>query len=201
MSDRPQTPGEVYAFIFFGRREADGTFTLCLDAPTADALPVEIGRGFDAIDQVIGALQNSLTAPAVAEDRVASLEEYIPAVNQTIDGINEANDALTELGDRLAEVERWVAEMKAQGPGNRPPTRPRIPKPGTGGLLPNPSLRQQPAAPPPTAAAPQPPPEPRLPGGLLRQPAVDAPRPTFERGTFRPHTPVVRVNRGPGSEG
>lgn len=200
---QPQTAPAVIYLQFFARRERDNSYTLCLDSTAADVPPLEIGGGFDSVDAVIEAVNQALTAPAVAEDRVAVLEEYIPAVSQTIDAVNEANAGLITLNDRIRELEEWAKSLQDREEAYRVPARPpipRVPQPRqtTG---PAPGLRR------PVAGQGQPEPEqdrtekplPQRKTVVFDSP-LDSPRPDFDRGDFRPHQPVPRVGRlGPNS--
>lgn len=200
------TPAVVH-LAFFARQEANGTYTLCLDAAESTELPVEIGGGYAAPADIISALVNALTSPAVAEDRMVAVEEYAPALNAAIDSVNEQGEAMQGLNDRLRELEAWRAELERQDQSYRPPTRPPIPR--VGPRVAAPPLRK--------ALAPVYPEddrgdiasereEPRQPAGrsprsIVGPSSLDEPRPDFERGQFKPHQPVGRVGRGPNTVG
>lgn len=192
---------------FYARREEDQTWTLCIDAPTGatvntENLPLVVGEGYDGPEAIKLALIAALTAPSVAEDRVAALEAYAGPMSETIDAVNAQGDTIGEIGERLRQLEEIVAGLQQQAPQTAL-ARPRIPNPMRKSAPP--ALRQAVAARPiaqdeliaetdlvqPLAVPPGPP----------RRPASDAPRPDFERGTFQPHQPVARVGRGPGSGG
>lgn len=205
MSDQdPQAP--VVYLQFFARREQDGSFTLCLDSTSLDVLPEEIGKGFADVPAIITALTTALTAPAVAEDRMAAVEEYLPALNETIDAVNASNEALTALNDRFRELEAWREELERQGGGFNVPTRPAVPRVGQQRQQPtNTGLRRQSATgyeeidiTNPDVRRPAARPAGR---SIVGPSSLDEPRPEFDRGTFKPHQPVPRVGRGPGSVG
>lgn len=210
-----ETPAVVH-LAFFARKEQNGTYTLCLDAAESKGLPVEIGAGFETPDAIIAALTSALTSPAVAEDRMAAVEEYAPALNAAIDSVNEQGEAMQGLNDRLRELEAWRTELERQNQGYRPPTRPAIPRVGGGARQPAPSLRR-PLAPvypendvdepyqesDPEVLPVRPPAgrSPRASRSIVGPSSLDDPRPDFNRGEFKPHQPVGRVGRGPNSVG
>lgn len=213
MAEPNSTPPVVH-LAFFARLETNGTYTLCLDAAESTELPVEIGGGYTTPAEIIAALVAALTAPAVAEDRIAAVEDYAPALNAAIDSTNEMGEAMQGLNDRIRELEAWRTELeRIEGGGFRPPTRPAIPRVGAGArrsLTAPPSLRRPlateddepyregepevlPVRQPPAGRAPN--------RSVVGPSSLDEPRPNFDRGDFKPHQPVGRVGRGPNSVG
>jgi hypothetical protein len=221
--------------MLIARPESDGTLTLILDCPGSDTFPIEIGS-FRELDQMKQAVVDSLTAPAVAEDRMATLEEAVPLVNQLVDAVNDLNNQVAALLDRISMLETQVG-------GRSVPMRQPIPRLGERGRrlpggkyerdydLPRGPSREDvrqtwpeypdypeprphapmgaPLGPPPVRPSREPPPPPPgNPRGAQRTmpepgerlpPAMEGPRPTFDRGSFTPHVPVGRVARGPGT--
>lgn len=207
----PVTPAVVH-LAFFARLEINGTYTLCLDAAESTDLPLEIGGGYANPGEITSALVAALTSPAVAEDRIAAVEDYAPALNAAIDSVNEQGEAMQGLSDRLRELEAWRTELERQSGDYRPPTRPAIPRVGGGVRPPAPTLRRQPprdrqqereeefyreSEPEELPTRPAG----RSPRTIVGPSSLDDPRPEFNRGEFKPHQPVGRVGRGPNSVG
>lgn len=203
--------GSVIAVALFARLEQDQTYTLILDDPAGDALPIEMAQGFVSIADILTVVRDALTAPAVTEDRMVVLEEAVQPVQQLIDVTNEHDQTLAGMETRMQWLEATVADLANRG-GMLAPAAPGRIQPAGRRTQPQ-DLRGRPTMMMPAAASatraaghvpiqspiPQPPPLPRAQQGPSRRPAMDIPRPSFERGTFQPHQPVGRVSRGPGS--
>jgi hypothetical protein len=110
--------------MLIARPEHDGTYTLLLDAPGSDTLPLELGGGYRELDQIKDAIATSLTAPAVAEDRMAVLEESLPTVNQLVDAVNDLTAQVSALKQQVEYLEQMT------GRAGIPLTRPMIPRLG-----------------------------------------------------------------------
>ncbi len=199
--------------MFLARPEEDGTLTLILDATGTETLPVELGRGFVSADQMVQAIVDSLTAPAVAEDRILAIEESVQPVNQLIDLINEHDQIADDHSRRLEVLEAVVSQLQAQAPaiprigggssaGSSIITAPRSdlrrasePRPFSSPVTAGPAARPQ--SPVTTPTRQRLPPVPPRPPNVPESPAVES----FSRGNFNPHQPVGGVGRGPGSTG
>lgn len=113
--------------MLIARPEPDGTYTLILDCPQSDSLPTELGGGFRSLDDVKFAVIQSLTAPAVAEQRMETVEEAAAIVNQLVDAVNDLTNQVgnlrTQLGwceDQIAEIQGRRTQMSAAQPGRIP---------------------------------------------------------------------------------
>src|SRR6266851_6013410 len=214
----PPVPSLI-PIMFLARPEEDGTLTLILDATGTETLPVELGRGFVSADQIVQAIVDSLTAPAVAEDRILAIEESVQPVNQLIDLINEHDQIADDHSRRLEVLEAVVSQLQAQAPapvyvrpaiprigggssaGSSIITAPRSdlrrasePRPFSSPVTAGPAARPQRAM---TRGLPGLPPAPPRPPNVPETPPVES----FSRGNFNPHQPVGGVGRGPGSTG
>lgn len=194
--------------MLVARPEDDGTWTLILDAPASETLPTELGMGFKSIDEIKTAIVQSLTAPAIAEDRVSSIEEVVPTVNQLVDASNAQDQAIGQLAGRISQLEDQLESvMRAVGAVARPAVPGgggRIPRLGERQTMPRPyqsitsdidrgqGFRDYERGAPPVQRERRPPPHPLKPNN-------EGPRPAFDRGSFVPHRPVGRVAPGPGS--
>lgn len=195
--------------MFLARPEPDGSYTLIIDAPGTDTLPIELGHGFTSPDQITQALYTSLAAPAVAEDRMGALEDAAARVNQLIDAANEQAEIADDYAQRIATLESLVSQLQASAPAPAY-ARPQIPRIGVPQSV-TPVIRQShPVRSAPQGQGPQTPIQPQgrqplrpIATGPAYAQVVPESRPadSFRKGEFQPHTPVGGVTRGPGSEG
>ena len=205
--------------MLIARPEHDGTLTLILDCPGTETLPIELGGGYQDVDQIKTAVMQALTSPAVAEDRLAMLEEALPLVNQLVDAANQMQEEIDGLKGRIHELEHprarrqepmripRLGELRQPAPPLRQIRNSELDDYGYdryvqhrdgdahNNEIGNLEVRRTPAPP----ARPPRPPQERPPGEPRDLTVREGPRPDFSRGQFEPHMPVGRVSRGPGS--
>ncbi len=115
MSGKPSVPDETNVprpIMLIARGDQDGTIVLSLEAPGTDIPPLELGGGYRSFDQVLQVVMAALTAPAVAEDRVAGIEEALPTVNQLVDSVNDLTDQVGNLKTKIGWLEDEVADLR-----------------------------------------------------------------------------------------